>query len=190
MTFPQKEQRVEGFADVRENLQSQQGTYQKASGREGSALDNKAPVERRRATQKGAPAKGEAKPTIPNLSREALRYLGIRYRYAGTSPSRGFDCSGFVYFLLRSRGIVAGRRASDLMRLGTPIPRSQLKPGDLVFFRNTGRRRGVSHTGIYIGNGLFVHASSGARRVVITPLNSPYYAKRYVGARRLPMRRQ
>jgi Cell wall-associated hydrolases (invasion-associated proteins) len=119
----------------------------------------------------------------------AKRYLGIRYRYGGSSPSRGFDCSGFVYYLLRRHGISAPHSAAELFRMGKPVSRSELKPGDLVFFRNTARRRGITHVGIYIGDGKFIHASSGRGCVTITSLSDPYYAARFAGARRLTLRK-
>lgn len=132
------------------------------------------------------PAQAADPPSSPSsLAYAARHYLGRRYRYGGASPSRGFDCSGFVSFLLSRHGIRAPRTAAELFRMGTPVPKGQLRPGDLVFFRNTARRRGITHVGIYIGGGKFIHASSGAGRVVITSLSDPYYAKRFAGARRL-----
>lgn len=119
------------------------------------------------------------------LVAEAKKYLGIRYRYGGSSPSRGFDCSGFVHYLLSRYGIRAPHSAAGLFQVGKPISRSELKPGDLVFFQNTARRRGITHVGIYIGNGKFIHASSGRNRVTISSLHDPYYAARFAGARRL-----
>lgn len=118
----------------------------------------------------------------------AHKYLGTRYRYGGASPSRGFDCSGLVYYLLSRHGIRAPHSAAELFRMGKPIARSALRPGDLVFFRNTAHRRGITHVGIYIGNGKFIHASSGRGRVTVSRLSDPYYAARYAGARRLPLR--
>ncbi len=136
---------------------------------------------------------GSAEPSSSSSSHPlvatARRYLGTRYRYGGSSPSRGFDCSGFVYYLLSRHGIRAPHSAAALFRMGKPVSRSELRPGDLVFFRNTARRRGITHVGIYIGNGKFIHASSGRRRVTITSLSDPYYAARYAGARRLPLRK-
>jgi cell wall-associated NlpC family hydrolase len=122
------------------------------------------------------------------LVKAAKKYLGIRYRYGGSSPSRGFDCSGFVYYLLSRHGIRAPHSAAELFRMGKPVSRSELRPGDLVFFKNTARRRGITHVGIYIGNDKFIHSSSGRGRVIVTSLNDPYYAARFAGARRLPLR--
>jgi LysM repeat protein len=114
---------------------------------------------------------------------EAMRYLGIRYVWGGES-SRGMDCSGFIYLVFQSRLPGLERlRSYDYYRMSTPIHVASLVPGDLVFFSTY--KRGPSHLGIYIGEGKFIHASSGAGVVTITPLDDPYYAARFVGARRL-----
>lgn len=118
------------------------------------------------------------------LAAMAQRYIGIPYRHASNYPSRGFDCSGFVYYLLLRLGVTAPRTASGMFKIGKPVGRTELRPGDLVFFRTTSRER-VTHVGIYIGDGKFVHASSGAGRVTISPLTHGYYASRYAGARRI-----
>lgn len=118
----------------------------------------------------------------PSTVRHALSYLGTRYRYGGSS-SRGFDCSGFTSYIYRRHGINLPHSSSAQYRVGTPVSRSELRPGDLVFFRTRGSR--ISHVGIYIGNGKFVHASSARGRVRIDTLNSGYYKQRYVGARRI-----
>lgn len=124
------------------------------------------------------------------LVETAKKFLGVRYRYGGASPSRGFDCSGFVYYLLSRYGIRAPHSAAELFKMGKPVPRSELRPGDLVFFKNTARRRGITHVGIYIGNGKFIHSSSGRGRVTISRLSDPYYAARFVGARRLNLNKK
>ncbi|MCS7252732.1 MAG: NlpC/P60 family protein [Armatimonadota bacterium] len=118
------------------------------------------------------------------LAEMAQRYIGIPYRRASSYPSRGFDCSGFVYYLLHRLGVTVPRTASAMFNVGKPVKRSELRPGDLVFFKTTSRNR-VTHVGIYIGNGKFVHASSGAGHVTISPLTHGYYANRYAGARRV-----
>jgi cell wall-associated NlpC family hydrolase len=118
----------------------------------------------------------------PAAVRRALRYLGARYRY-GDSGSRGFDCSGFTAYIYRQHGINLPHNSAAQYRVGKTVSRSELRPGDLVFFRTRGRR--ISHVGIYIGDGKFVHASSARGRVRIDTLNSGYYHQRYVGARRI-----
>jgi len=112
----------------------------------------------------------------------ALRYRGVPYRYAGMS-SRGMDCSGLVARVLQAHGIRAPHNSRALFQLGKPVSRGELKADDLVFFSTRGR--GISHVGIYLGGGKFVHASSGGGRVQVSSLDSGYYAKRFVGARRL-----
>lgn len=118
-----------------------------------------------------------------DIVREAMRYLGTPYVWGGES-ARGMDCSGFVYIVFASRvpGL-ARMRSFDYYQMGTPVERSAMMPGDLVFF--TTYAPGPSHVGIYVGDGRFVHASSGARRVTVSSLDEPFYAGRYLGARRL-----
>ncbi|MDM7460459.1 MAG: C40 family peptidase, partial [bacterium] len=118
----------------------------------------------------------------PSVVRRALGYLGSRYSYGG-SGARGFDCSGFTAHIYRQHGIRLPHNSAAQYRVGKPVSRNELRPGDLVFFRTRGNR--ISHVGIYMGNGKFVHASSARGRVRIDTLNSGYYHQRYVGARRV-----
>ncbi|MFB3881842.1 MAG: NlpC/P60 family protein [Armatimonadota bacterium] len=118
----------------------------------------------------------------PSLVESALKYRGVRYRYGGTT-TRGMDCSGLVSRVLNSHGISAPHNSRALYRLGKPVARDDLQSGDLVFFSTRGR--GISHVGIYMGDGKFVHASSGKGSVRVDTLNEGYYARRYVGARRV-----
>ena len=114
--------------------------------------------------------------------RTAMAYRGVPYRYAGMS-SRGMDCSGMVARVLKVHGVKAPHNAAAMYRLGVPVPRGKLRSGDLVFFHTT--RRGISHVGIFIGNGEFVHASSGGGCVEVDRLDQGYYYQRFVGARRI-----
>ncbi|MFP3903991.1 MAG: SH3 domain-containing protein [Armatimonadota bacterium] len=114
----------------------------------------------------------------------AKKYLGYPYVGGSASPSVGFDCSGFVHYLLKCHGISVSRSSRTQYRQGSPVSRSSLIPGDVVFFRNT-YRPGISHVGLYIGGDKFIHASNSRRDVVIDSLNSSYYAPRYAGARRM-----
>jgi cell wall-associated NlpC family hydrolase len=93
------------------------------------------------------------------------------------------DCSGLVARVLNSHGITAPHNSRALYRLGKAVARKDLRSGDLVFFHTRGR--GISHVGIYMGGGKFVHASSGKGRVRVDTLDEGYYARRYVGARRV-----
>jgi cell wall-associated NlpC family hydrolase len=109
----------------------------------------------------------------------ALQYLGVPYVWGGSSPSTGFDCSGFVMFVFSQLGVSLPHNAAAQYAYGVPVPRDQLAPGDLVFFD------GLGHVGIYIGGGQFVHAPHTGDVVKISSLYEAWYAAAYVGARRL-----
>ena len=100
----------------------------------------------------------------------------------GNDPA-GFDCSGFICYVWQNFGVILPRTADEQFKIGLPVEWQDLETGDLVYFSTYAS--GPSHVGIYIGNGKFIHASSGAGKVTITPLLKPYYAQRYIGARRL-----
>ena len=108
----------------------------------------------------------------------AGRYLGIPYVWGGASPS-GFDCSGFVLYVFNQVGVSLPHHAASQYGYGTPVPKSALEPGDLVFFDNLG------HNGIYIGGGQFIHAPHTGDVVKISSLNDSWYAANWTGARRL-----
>jgi uncharacterized protein YgiM (DUF1202 family) len=118
-----------------------------------------------------------------SIAATARRYLGDTYVRGGAAPG-SFDCSGLVQYVHRLHGVNVSRTSRSQYHDGVPVPRSQLAPGDVVFFKNT-YRRGISHVGIYIGNDRFIHASNPGSGVKITSLSDPYYAARYVGARRM-----
>ena len=115
---------------------------------------------------------------------EALVTVGTRYHYGGSSPDTGFDCSGLVMHVYeRAWGVELPRSTAEQRRLGQPVKRTELKPGDLVFY-NT-RNRPFSHVGIYLGDGDFVHAPRRGQRVRVESLDNPYWRARFSGARRL-----
>lgn len=112
----------------------------------------------------------------------AKSLIGIKYRYGGTTKA-GFDCSGFVGYVYKSKGVSLPRTAAGMYSTGTAVKKANLAVGDLVFFNTTGR--GVSHVGMYIGSGQFIHAST-SKGVRIDKLNDPYYwGKKYVGAKKV-----
>ena len=113
-----------------------------------------------------------------------MQYLGYPYVWATHGPS-SFDCSGFTYWvILNTLGVNISPGTSAQINYGTPVSRSALQPGDLVFFQNT-YTWGLSHVGIYIGNGKFIHAENESTGVVISDLSSQYYSSRWYGARRI-----
>ena len=116
--------------------------------------------------------------TIVALSK---RYLGAPYRWGGISPN-GFDCSGFLNYIFEQTGIDLPRTTFAMFAAGTPVPNEQLQAGDVVFFQTASP--GPSHAGVYLGDGRFIHTSSGQRRVTIATMADPYYTARYLGARR------
>ncbi len=115
-----------------------------------------------------------------SIVRTAQRYVGARYRHGGTSPG-GFDCSGYVMYVYEKNGILLPRSAQSQYRAGRRIRFRQAKPGDLVFFR-TSRRKKLSHVGIYMGGRKFVHAPRTGKRVSYADMGKLYWKKRYIGA--------
>lgn len=114
---------------------------------------------------------------------EARRWKGTPYRYG--AMSRGaVDCSGFVGQVFRKKGIRLPRTSAEQSRVGQAVSRGSLKPGDLVFFRTRSSRR-INHVGIYMGDGRFIHASSGGGKVQVNSLSEGYYQRRFATARRV-----
>ena len=120
--------------------------------------------------------------TGSQIVKEAKKYLGVPYKYGGASPD-GFDCSGFVYYVYRSLGIKISRTQPEMYEQGRSVSKSELKPGDLVFFQNT-YKAGISHVGIYVGDGKFIHSPHSGEVVSYSNLNSDYYTSHYYGAAR------
>ncbi|WP_186672509.1 C40 family peptidase [Sporosarcina sp. BP05] len=117
-----------------------------------------------------------------NLVNTAQSYIGTPYSYGGTTTS-GFDCSGYTQFVFKKQGISIPRTTDQQYATGTSVAKSDLKTGDIVFFNTSGS--GVSHDGIYIGSGKFIHSSS-SKGVMISSINDPaYWGSRYIGARRV-----
>jgi len=115
----------------------------------------------------------------------AKKKLGRKYVWGAVGQRNTFDCSGLTKYVYQKNGINIPRTSIKQAKYGKYVPRKNLKPGDLVFFDTSKRRKGyVNHVGIYIGNNKFLHASSAKKKVVITSLNKPFYKSRYKGARR------
>ena len=112
----------------------------------------------------------------------ASRYLNIRYMLGGTGTG-GIDCSGFTRAVLQQLGVSLPRTARAQYGVGNTVSRGNLQSGDLVFFNTLGR--GVSHVGVYLGNGQFANANSYNGRTVIEAMTTSYWATRYIGARRV-----
>jgi cell wall-associated NlpC family hydrolase len=114
----------------------------------------------------------------------ALTLLDTPYRHGGSTPASGFDCSGLVRYVYEAvAGRLLPRRSEEMGQLGETISRSQLEPGDLVFFNTLARA--YSHVAIYIGDGRFLHAPARGGRVRIEALDDRYWRARFNGARRL-----
>ena len=112
---------------------------------------------------------------------KAKSYIGYKYVYGGSSPSTGFDCSGFTSYIYKQFGVSLNRTAAGQYSNGTAVSRANLQPGDLVMFGKSG----INHVGIYIGGGMIVHAENKTTGVTTDTINSGYYNNNYVGARRI-----
>jgi cell wall-associated NlpC family hydrolase len=125
---------------------------------------------------------------VKSVLQKALALLGTPYRWGGTDPSKGLDCSGLVGYVFRSAlGIELPRVSRDLARNGEPVTdRAQLMAGDLVFF-GTKKKGRVDHVGIYLGDGRFVHAPRRGKDVTVSTMDSGYWAGRFLQARRVAM---
>jgi hypothetical protein len=119
-----------------------------------------------------------------NLVVNAMGFLGVPYRRGGESADKGFDCSGFVRTVFdQTLGLLLPRNASQQAAATERINKSELQPGDLVFFNTM--RRAFSHVGIYIGNNQFIHAPRPGADVRVESMNVPYWRRRFDGARRV-----
>ena len=128
-------------------------------------------------TTANVPASGNGSSIVAT----ARKYLGYKYVYGGSSPSTGFDCSGFTSYVFKQHGISLNRTAAGQYSNGVAVSRSNLQPGDLVMFGKSG----INHVAIYIGGGQIIHASTPSTGVRIDSLSTGYYNNNYVGARRI-----
>jgi cell wall-associated NlpC family hydrolase len=116
------------------------------------------------------------------LVRTARRFLGVPYRWGGTDQQDGFDCSGLTMVCYRLNGLNLPRISRNQFAAGRQVPQAQLRPGDLVFFATRGGRQ-VSHVGLYIGHGKFIHAPRTGEQVRIEQLSTPFYDRTFLGGR-------
>ncbi len=114
----------------------------------------------------------------------AAQFLGVPYVWGGTSPN-GFDCSGLVQYVYAQLGYNLARVAADQMKEGIPVSRDELMPGDIIGFSSAGLGGYASHIGIYVGDGMMIHAPSTGDVVKYTSIDSAYYTSRFAGARRI-----
>jgi len=119
--------------------------------------------------------------SVTDLTTTAYQYIGIPYVYGGTSTN-GFDCSGFTQRVYKDLGYSLNRTSGSQYQQGSSVSKSNLQPGDLVFYNTSGA--GVSHVGIYMGDGKFVHSATSSG-VKVSRLSESYWANRYVGAKRV-----
>jgi len=112
----------------------------------------------------------------------ARSYIGLPYRYGGSDPHRGFDCSGLIQHAYGRFGVRIPRTARAQFRAGRPVSRWRLRPGDLVFFWSS---RTKWHVGLYIGRGRFLHSPRRGAAIRVDSLNRRYYRRRFQGARRM-----
>lgn len=116
---------------------------------------------------------------------EAQKYLGVPYVWGGTTP-KGFDCSGFVQYVYKQIGINIPRSTTEQIKVGNSVDKSNLQPGDLVFYiGSNGSRSNPGHVGIYIGNGQMIHAPQTGDVVKISSTENEYRKNTYIGARRI-----
>ncbi|HMT92893.1 C40 family peptidase [uncultured Thiothrix sp.] len=117
-------------------------------------------------------------PTRKEILKTAYQSLGITYRWGGNTPREGFDCSGLTKFTHKNVHLSIPRTALEQSRASRTINRRDLKPGDMIFFRTSGKK--VNHVGIYVGDGKFIHAASGGGKVTLDDLRRAYWQQRLV----------
>ncbi|MDR2360626.1 MAG: C40 family peptidase [Oscillospiraceae bacterium] len=124
----------------------------------------------------------DASTTIGAMAELGMSLIGTDYKYGGVSPDTGFDCSGFIYYIAKQYGYDLPHNSARQSKVGTKVSKDDLQLGDLVFFGSGG---GINHVGMYLGDGVFIHSSSGGDTVKLNNLSDSYYSKTYVTARRV-----
>jgi len=145
----------------------------------GCASAPPAPATTGRVTVQPRPADESVGSAIAEL---AMGMVGTRYRYGGTDPVEGFDCSGLVFYAYSQAGYRVPRTSQELFRAVRKIAVGEADPGDLMFFQDQTK---LSHVGIYVGDGRFVHAPASGQNVTIASLDSAYYQEHLVAVGRL-----
>jgi cell wall-associated NlpC family hydrolase len=140
-----------------------------------------------------AAAQSPAVFTSSDLAQElvfhALAFVDVKYKYGGTSPDTGWDCSGYVSHVFKEAlGVALPHNAVSMSNEGTAVSRGELQPGDLVFFNTL--KRSFSHVGIYLGDSRFIHAPASGKAVQISNMASDYWARRFNGGRRIVVPRR
>ena len=136
----------------------------------------------------GAPSRVAIEPRVEDaqvggaIADVAMGMVGTRYRYGGTDPAQGFDCSGLVYYAYTQAGYEVPRTSQELFRAARKIAVGDADPGDLMFFQDQTK---LSHVGIYLGDGMFVHAPANGKNVAVASLDAPYYQQHLVAVGRL-----
>jgi len=153
----------------------------------GNDVEREVVVEEKNEVKEEEPVKEEVATNSSkgnDIASYAKKYIGYDYVSGGTTPSNGFDCSGFVYYIVNECGYSLSRSCQVQANSGTAVSRENLTAGDLLFFCN-GANGSIGHVGIYIGGGQFVHAANSRRGVTTDTINSGYYDKYYYSARRI-----
>lgn len=153
----------------------------------GSELKNEAVTSGESSELTGTDTLSTANFAVSELIDYAQSLVGVKYVYGGNSPEEGFDCSGFTRYVFSKFGINLERVAADQAKQGIEVTQDELLPGDLVFSDTDGGNNNINHVGIYIGEGRFISAASGAAssKVTISELNSTYWQASYMTARRI-----
>lgn len=133
----------------------------------------------KRPAPKPKPKRSQSRSLGQRAARNALRAVGVPYRWGGASPAAGFDCSGLVSWAYRHLGVELPHSSYALYDRGRRVARSRLKAGDLLFFF------GLGHVGLYLGNGRMVHAPRSGRTVEVVTLRGSFFGDQLIGARRV-----
>ena len=170
---------VEGYisSSLLSNSKQETSRSQSTSRRTSSTKTTTKATSQATAQTTNVPASGNGSSIVAT----AKQYLGYKYTYGGSSPSTGFDCSGFTSYVFKQHGISLNRTAAAQYSNGVAVSRANLQPGDLVMFGKSG----INHVAIYIGGGQIIHALTPSTGVRIDSLSTGYYNNNYVGARRV-----